>query len=35
VIADQNARRPADVLVVIKVPSGKAPSSVDLGKAEE
>ena len=35
VIADQNARRPADVLDVIKVPSGKAPSSVDLGKAEE
>ena len=35
VIADQNARRPADVLDVIKVPSGKAPSPVDLGKAEE
>ena len=35
VIADQNARHPADVLDVIKVPSGKAPSPVDLGKAEE
>ena len=35
VIADQNARRRADVLDVIKVPSGKAPSTVDLGKAEE
>ena len=35
VIADQNARRPADVLEVIKVPSGKAPSPLDLGKAEE
>ena len=35
VIADQNARRPADVLEVIKVPSGKAPSPVDVGKAEE
>ena len=35
VIADQNARRPADVLDVIKMPSGKAPSPVDLGKAEE
>ena len=34
VIADQNARHPADVLDVIKVPSGKAPSPVDLGKAE-
>ena len=35
VIADQNARRPADVLEVIKVPSGKAPSPVDVGKVEE
>ena len=35
VIADQNARRPADVLGVIKVPSGKAPPPVDLGRAEE
>ena len=35
VIADQNARRPTDVLEVIKVPSGKAPSPVDVGQAEE
>ena len=35
VIADQNARGPADVLDVIKLPSGNAPSPVDLGKAED
>ena len=35
VIADQTARRPADVLEVIKVTTGKAPSPFDLGKAEE
>ena len=35
VVSDQNARRPSDVLEVIKVPSGKAPSPVDVGKAEE
>jgi len=35
IIAEQNARRPADVLEVIKVPSGKAPAAANTGKAEE
>ena len=35
IIAEQNARRPADVLEVIKVPSGKTPTAADAGKAEE
>jgi len=34
-IAAQNARRPADVLDVIKVPSGKTPASHSAVKAEE
>ena len=33
IIAEQNARRPADVLEVIKVPSGKAPAAQITGKA--
>ena len=35
IIAQQNARRPADVLEVIKVPSGKSPAAANTGKAEE
>ena len=35
IIAEQNARRPADVLEVIKVPSGKTPAAANAGKAEE
>ena len=35
IIAEQNSRRPADVLEVIKVPSGKAPATANTGKAEE
>ena len=35
IIAEQNARRPADVLEVIKVPSGKASAAANTGKAEE
>ena len=35
IIAEQNARRPADVLEVIKVPSGKAPAAANTGQAEE
>jgi len=35
IIAEQNARRPADVLEVIKVPSGKAPAAANTAKAEE
>ena len=35
IIAEQNARRPADVLEVIKVPSGKAPAAANTGEAEE
>ena len=35
IIAEQNARHPADVLEVIKVPSGKAPAAANTGKAEE
>ena len=35
IIAEQNARRPSDVLEVIRVPSGKAPSPTNTGKAEE
>ena len=35
IIAEQNARRPADVLEVIKVSSGKPPTAVNTGKAEE
>ena len=35
IIAEQNARRPADVLEVIKVPSGKTPAAANASKAEE
>ena len=35
IIAEQNARRPADVLEVSKVPSGKTPAAANAGKAEE
>ena len=35
IIAEQNSRRPADVLEVIKVPSGKAPAAANTGKVEE
>lgn len=34
-IAEQNARRPTDVLEVIKVPSGKTPASANASKTEE
>ena len=35
IISKQNSRRPADVLEVIKVPSGKAPATANTGEAEE
>ena len=35
VIAEQNARRPADVLEVVSVPSGKAPAAETISKAGE
>ena len=35
VIAEQNSRRPADVLEVVKVPSGKAPAAANDVKAQE
>ena len=34
-IVEQNARRPADVLEVVKVPSGRTPAATDVRKAEE
>ena len=35
IIAEQNARSPSDVLEVIKVPSAKAPTAANAGKAED
>ena len=35
VVSDQNARRPSDVLEVIKVPSGKSPSATNMAETEE